>query len=250
MMGNGAEGNTIPRIQTGVPGLDKMLYGGVPIENQVVIAGGPGSGKTLLSFEILYHNAKQGIPCAFIAFEERPLDMLRNVKNAYTEFSDIDEVIKSKSLIVEGEELPARMENNEGSDTYSFGNVISYIEEIVQMNDAKIVAIDSVSLLKLLVENTKALSYRRSIVALMSNLRRLRLTAFLTVEMNSVERQEFRFSPEFFVFDGVVAMYQTGLDEKRAFNLEIIKMRGTNHSFAFAPYEVTSKGFRIFTIDE
>ncbi|MCL5102466.1 MAG: hypothetical protein M1544_03875 [Candidatus Marsarchaeota archaeon] len=74
----------INRIKTGVSGLDSMLDGGVPEYNQTIIAGGPGAGKTLLSFEILYHNAKAGIPGAFIALEEKPEVLLNNVKQGTT----------------------------------------------------------------------------------------------------------------------------------------------------------------------
>ena len=48
-------------IKTGIEGLDDLIGGGIPFANQVVLAGGPGAGKTLLSFEILYRNAKVGI---------------------------------------------------------------------------------------------------------------------------------------------------------------------------------------------
>ena len=71
-----------------------MLDGGVPEHNQTIIAGGPGAGKTLLSFEILYRNAKAGIPGAFIALEEKPEVLLSNVKQAFKEFKDIDDLIK------------------------------------------------------------------------------------------------------------------------------------------------------------
>ena len=59
-------------IKTGVTGLDAMLYGGIPEKNQVLLAGGPGTGKTLLSFEYLYRNAKAGNTSLFFALEEDP----------------------------------------------------------------------------------------------------------------------------------------------------------------------------------
>ena len=80
----------LARIKSGIEGLDSMLDGGIPEHNQTIIAGGPGAGKTLLSFEILYHNAKAGIPGVFIALEEKPEVLLSNVKQAFKEFKDID----------------------------------------------------------------------------------------------------------------------------------------------------------------
>ena len=43
------------RTKTGVPGMDEILYGGIPQNNLVVISGDPGSGKTCLCLEYLYN---------------------------------------------------------------------------------------------------------------------------------------------------------------------------------------------------
>lgn len=237
------------KIKTGIKGLDMMLKGGVPSKNQVIVAGGPGSGKTLLSFEIMYRCASAGIPSAFIAFEEQPTSLTRNAKGAFGALKDIDELIQSNKLVIGGEELAARMEDTTGSnETYSFGNVVSYIEDIVMTNKAKVIAIDSITLFKLILSSENFV-YRRSIAQLMSNLRRLDVTSFITVETPYTDKNEVKYTPEFFLFDGVIAMYQTGNNEKRSFNLEVLKMRGTEHSMYFAPYQITPSGFDIQTLD-
>ena len=109
-------------------------------------------------------------------------------------------------------------------------------------------AIDSLSLIKLMMTNK--LSWRRSMVALISNLRRLGVTAILTSDIMSSERDELRFSQEFFIFDGVIMMYQSGEEDKRVLTMEVVKMRGSNHSWALSPYEITPHGFKIFTIEQ
>ena len=48
------------RVATGIKGLDEMLHGGIPQNKNIALCGGPGCGKTLLSFEYLYHGAKNG----------------------------------------------------------------------------------------------------------------------------------------------------------------------------------------------
>ena len=126
--------------------------------------------------------------------------------------------------------------------------MVSDIEGIVKSNESKCVVIDSVSQLKLMLGNL--LLYRKSMVALAANLRRLGVTGFLTIELSSTERQEMVFSPEFFIFDGTVVMYQNWEENKRALNIEGIKLRGSNHSLALAPYEITSRGFKVFAVSE
>ncbi len=239
----------IERLKTGIDGLDNMLTGGVPLHNHTIITGGPGCGKTLLSFEILYNNARDGIPGTFIAFEERPQDVLRNAKNAFAELDDIDDLIEKKMLNIVGEEMPQKIESGETEEpTYAFGNIVSYVEDVIRQTGSKAVVLDSISLIKLMLG--EKLTYRKSMISLMANLRRLNVTSFITVEMSSLDKADIRFTPEFFLADGAIAMYQSGNNEKRALNMDIIKMRGTSHSFAYAPYEITPKGFKVFSLEQ
>ncbi len=238
----------LTRIKSGIEGLDSMLDGGIPEHNQTIIAGGPGAGKTLLSFEILYRNAKAGIPGAFIALEEKPEALLNNVKHAFKDLKDIDDLIKNRMIIIDGEDPSSRLQTESDSASYSFGNIISDIESIVKRNNARCVVIDSISLLKLMLVDTY--HYRRSMLMLMSNLRRLNVTTLLTVEINFADRDKLKYSPEFFIFDGIIMLYQMSREDRRTLTAEVVKMRGTNHSWALAPYEMTSGGFNIYTVDQ
>lgn len=241
-------GTKMDRVQTGIEGLDALLYGGVPAGNQVLIAGGPGAGKTLLCFEILYNNAKRGVPCVFIALEEQEKVVLKNFKEAFPSFSDVDDLIANKMLILGGEDIAPKMEMDSDSESYSFGNVISSMENVIRSNNAKCVVIDSLSLLKLMFQNHSV--YRKYMFALSSNLRKLGVNGFITMELPSSERGGLVFGPEFFIFDGTVIMYQGIEENKRTFSIEVIKMRGSNHSLVLSPYEITNKGFKVFSISE
>ena len=94
------------------------------------------------------------------------------------------------------------------------------------------------------------IAYRRSMLALVSNLRRIGVLSIMTAELPSPERTKLEFKPEFFLADGIAIMYQTGEEARRMLALEIIKMRGSDHSFVTTPYEITSSGFRITSVDD
>jgi len=235
-------------VKTGIDGLDAILYGGIPELNQVVVAGGPGAGKTLLSFEFLYKNAKMGNPGVFFALEETTNKVIENAKSAFSSFDDIDELIDKGLLTINSEDAASHLQQTEGSTTYEFGRIISDIESIVSSAKATRVVIDSISLLDLLVSDP--LTYRRSMLALVSNLRRMGVTSILTAELSSPERAKLEFRSEFFIFDGIVIMYQVGEEEKRKLAMEVIKMRGNNHSFVTTPYEITPKGFKVYAAEE
>ncbi|MQJ93285.1 ATPase domain-containing protein, partial [Escherichia coli] len=44
----------VEKIKSGIPGLDELLFGGIPKRNIVLISGGPGTGKTIMSHQFLY----------------------------------------------------------------------------------------------------------------------------------------------------------------------------------------------------
>ncbi|MCL4383112.1 MAG: AAA family ATPase [Candidatus Marsarchaeota archaeon] len=234
-------------IETGIEGLDKMLKGGIPEKNQILIAGGPGAGKTLLCFEIVYRNAKKGIPCVFISMEEQPENIIRNAKETFSSFEDIDELIANKLIIIDGQDPTSKLMDSPDAEGYSFGSIVSDIEEEISKNKAKIIVIDSLSMLSLIL--TDKIKYRQSLLSLISNFNRLGVTSFITYELSSGERNNLKFSKDFFLFDGVITLYQSGQEDRRMLLTEIVKMRGVNHSYALVPYEITSDGFKIYSID-
>lgn len=61
-----------PRQAFGIPGLDEMLRGGLPGGSTTVIAGAPGSGKTLLGLHFLAAGALGGERTLYFGFYESP----------------------------------------------------------------------------------------------------------------------------------------------------------------------------------
>ncbi len=234
----------IARIKTGITGIDTMLYGGVPEQSQVLIAGGPGAGKTMLCFNILYNIAKSGTNAAFITFDEQPAAVIRNAEQAFSDLTDIDQLIADKKLVVDGTASSLRITTEVTDTMYSFGTIVSDLEGIIRSNDAKVAVVDSISLLKLMLGDPAV--YYKAILALVSNLRRMGVTAFLTVELESQELKNLKFSQDSIIFDGMFTMYQNAHEESRTLEMEIIKMRGSNHSRARTPYGITPQGFKTF----
>src|ERR1700736_1087692 len=69
---------TINCLPTGVPGLDKILGGGLPEFSFNLLAGPPGSGKTTLAHQIMFALATPERPALFFTvLGEPPLKMLR-----------------------------------------------------------------------------------------------------------------------------------------------------------------------------
>ncbi len=236
------------RVGTGIEGLDKMLNGGIPRGNQVVIAGGPGTGKTLLCLEYLYKSALAGNTSIFFSMEEDTNMLLANMKEAFSEFTEIDHLILEKKLIIHGtDQASSLIQRDKKGNVFAFTTTIADIESTLLETNAKTVAIDSLSVMKLFVKDP--FEYRSVSTSLVTMLRKQNATALLTIEIETPEKERLLFEPEFFIYDGIIVMYLSGgVEENRVPTIEVIKMRGTKHSFATVPYEITPDGINLLLI--
>src|SRR5438105_14845223 len=72
------QASTLVRLGTGSAALDAILGGGIPAASVTVVAGEPGSGKTVFTLQALFHHARQGKKCLyFTTLSEPPLKVMR-----------------------------------------------------------------------------------------------------------------------------------------------------------------------------
>ncbi len=68
----------IPKVATGIAGLDKVLGGGLPAGRMTLLTGGAGSGKSMMGLQCLLHGAGTGEPGILVMFEERASAVRQN----------------------------------------------------------------------------------------------------------------------------------------------------------------------------
>jgi len=220
------------RSKTGISGLDEMLGGGIPYQHHVLVCGGPGTGKTLFGIEYLYRGAKLGEKGVLISLEEDPDRIVGNVKATFPKWNDLDQLIKDKKLFIIK------------PDKYDFKNFSDILQSYITQHKVKRVVIDSSTILKLSFENM--LEFRKMMVDFLSFVGNLECTVLMTAEMENPVRGKLKFSVEQFVADGVILLYNLAKGEKRLRALEILKMRGTEHSQDLVPLKITPTGIKIF----
>jgi KaiC/GvpD/RAD55 family RecA-like ATPase len=70
----------VPRVSTGIPGLDRMLSGGLLPGRPYLLTGGNGSGKTLIALSFLREGLRLGEEVLLVAADEPPSEIVENVK--------------------------------------------------------------------------------------------------------------------------------------------------------------------------
>ena len=67
-------------IKTGIEGLDELFDQGIPKGNSILIAGGAGSGKTILCLQTLAHHIGHNEKCLYVSFEERESKLIEHME--------------------------------------------------------------------------------------------------------------------------------------------------------------------------
>jgi circadian clock protein KaiC len=62
------------RLSTGIPQLDIILGGGLPVGSLIVVAGAPGTGKTILAQQIRFSNASSEHRAVYYSTISEPPD--------------------------------------------------------------------------------------------------------------------------------------------------------------------------------
>jgi KaiC/GvpD/RAD55 family RecA-like ATPase len=68
------------RVTTGMPGLDRMLGGGLFPGRPYLVTGGTGSGKTILGLSFLVEGLRRGEDVLLVAVDEPPSEIVENVR--------------------------------------------------------------------------------------------------------------------------------------------------------------------------
>jgi len=68
------------RIGTGIEGLDGLLQGGYPQGSVTLVAGTPGTGKTIVCFQYINTGIKNGEKCLYLTSDERIKNLVSQAK--------------------------------------------------------------------------------------------------------------------------------------------------------------------------
>ena len=88
----------LERISTGITGLDSLIEGGIPKGFTVLIAGNPGTGKTVLTSQFLYDGLTKNENGIYVSFSEADYSFYNNTTRLGMNFKEFQEQNKFSFL--------------------------------------------------------------------------------------------------------------------------------------------------------
>ena len=231
------------RCVTGIESLDSILSGGIPRGNTVLITGSCGTGKTTLSLEFLVHGSIEGENSLFISVTEASEKLLKNV----VPYEFFDDMLIEKGILT-FIDMPALYERLglQKEEEFSFEEIdilVNSIGDIVRELGVKRLVIDSITSVCF---QLKALEKIRDfILKLGKTLSRLGCTSILVSEISPTEPRYSMYGVEEAIADGILLMANLERRGDLLRTLQVLKMRGTQHSRAKYVLDLTSRGVML-----
>jgi len=226
-------------VKTGIEGFDKLIDKGIPRGSAILIAGGAGSGKTIMCLQILANSAKNGKKCLYMSFEESE-PRLRKHMNDFG--WNAEELEKKGNLLIKRMSSYEIARSVEAMLAKEQGELLIEIEPVILPDGFKpdIIVLDSLSSIASYFLG-KAWQYRSYIEQLFRYFERLGTTSFLIAETKQIPET---FSPtgvEEFLADGVVVLYNIRKGDVRENAIEILKLRGAKHLKKVVAMQIVEK---------
>jgi circadian clock protein KaiC len=230
----------LEKTPSGIAGLDKLTYGGLPKGRPTLICGGPGSGKTLCAMQFLVKGATDyDEPGVVLAFEETADDLAKNC--AALGFS-VDDLIARKKLVVDY--VSVERSEIEETGSYDLEGLFVRLQAAVESIGAKRVVIDTIETIFTGFSDEGLL--RAELRRLFRWLKERGLTAVITAERG--EGSLTRYGLEEYISDCVILLDQRLTDQVATRRLRIVKYRGTNHGTNEYPFLVDEGGISVMPV--
>ncbi|MFB6160645.1 MAG: RAD55 family ATPase [Haloferacaceae archaeon] len=239
-------------VSTGDPVLDGMLRGGLPANRAVLVAGGPGTGKSTLGMQFLQAGLAKGETALYVSTEQT----IEELRDSFRPFSfDVDHenlayasVHASPGRTIESGERELTLQTlgddgeilGEGfSPPFTGEYVMEYLDRYAPRDR---IVFDSVSGLSAITEREE--QYRRTVLDLIRQFTdEFDATTLFTAEDHGTDGDGSTMLR--FTTHGVIELHRERVDGDPHNYLEVLKMRGVDHDRRTVETEFTDDGLRV-----
>jgi circadian clock protein KaiC len=217
-------------IQTGIPGLDRVLNGGLPIGALLLVVGSPGTGKTVLAHQTCFNLVSNGNGRAlyFSTLSEPHDKMLRQLQS----FAFYDANCLGDTLIL----LALQEFLKQGLEA-----IAEVVVRTARQQQARLVCIDGYRAIEALCQNE--VESRQFLYQLSAQLHLLGATLLVTLEREGGDRDDYG---AYTVADGVLICYHELLGMQRRRKVEVKKLRSMAHVQGLHSYRINADGWTVF----
>lgn len=218
------------RLSSGIPRLDVMLGGGYFRASCILLAGEPGTGKTLLASTFVRKVCQAGEKVLYLSFEESPEALLHNLTSAGIFLGPFQEGGKLKII--------GAMPEATGVEEHLI-RLIDLVEEMKPQH----VIVDAISACQRMGGKEAAFDF---LMRLLNFLKERGITSILTNQTSGTKAQiEISGNGISSMVDTVI--FLSYIQEEGATNriIQILKCRGSQHSNKIFKFEIKDDGFHI-----
>jgi len=202
-------------LKTDISGFDDLFAEkGMPQGSSVLVAGGPGTGKSTLCRQICYNLVSKGKKCMYVSFEENKERITKSMKKFGW---DVESYIENGTLIIQKinplDILRMKFGSIGGSGS---ATELSYkIKPLVIPKDFQpdVIAVDSLSAI-IAASVTKDKNYRVYLQQLFSFFEESGATSLLITETDPIPTRYSDTGIEEFLADGIIVLYNTKPKDK------------------------------------
>jgi circadian clock protein KaiC len=227
----------VPRVATGVPGLDEVFGGGLPAGRLYLVEGDPGAGKTTFGLQFLLEGARAGEPVVYVLLSETAEELRAVARSHGWDLSGVD--------IVGLQELEGDLDDSQytffHASEVELNETTKTILGAVERIRPRRVVLDSLSEMRLLARDP--LRYRRQALVLKRHLTAVGATVML-LDYNGSEPRDHQLES---LCHGVLRLEQLapkyGGQRRR---LRIQKLRGSPFRDGYHDFTIRTGGALVF----
>ena len=230
------------KAPTGIYGFDEITRGGLPHRRTTLLAGGPGSGKTIFAMQFLVHGIRHcKEPGIFVAFEESPRRIMANLKSFGW---GLEALVPKKLFFMDAQPTPDLLQSGD----FDLSGMLATLGSLAKTMGAQRIVLDALDVILALLPD--AVSRRREIYRIHDWLLEHEMTGVITAKAATDEKdlhglQPFGFMQ--FTVDCAVELNHrmiTGISQR---NLRVQKYRGSSFDENESPFVISASGFDVST---
>jgi circadian clock protein KaiC len=217
-----------PRRPTGIPGLDRILEGGLLASGVYIVQGPPGAGKTILANQACFHHASRGAHAVYVTLlAESHSRMFAHLR---------------RMAFFDARVIPDLVYYLGGYSTLQSGGLdalVALIRKAIQKHSATLLVVDG------LISAQESAPSDGDFKRFLHEIQTLADVMGCTVLLLTNAERSSGFFPEHTMVDGVLHLTDELSELRPLRHIRVLKLRGSAPNRGLHSVRITDKGFEV-----